>query len=108
MFLLKFYLPFSALIIIKETLSHLPSTCVAKYRLTGLDRIGSRGGAIAPIGPPITYESSLFHHDLNDSEEHSRYKAIFPSTVFSRQCREISFMSFTALNPLWDLTAKYY
>jgi len=48
--------------------------------------------------PPKTYESNLFHHDFEQfGKQHSRCKAILPSIVFSQQCREVYFISFTVV-----------
>ena len=57
-------------------------------------------GAIGAIDPPKTYESNFIHYDfVQFGKQHSRYKAILPSTVFSPQCCEVYFVFLTVVNP---------
>ena len=43
------------------------------------------GGGYWDDRPPKTYESNFIHHDFAQFEkQHSRYKAILPSTAVSR------------------------
>ena len=59
--------------------------------------------------PRKTYESNFIQHDFVLIEKLlSRYKAIFLSIVLSQQCCEVYFISLAILNPLRDLTTKYY
>jgi len=61
---------------------------------------GSRGGTIRVIAPSKIYKSDFFHHDfLQFGKQHSRYKAILPSTVLSQKCCEVYFISLTVVNP---------
>jgi len=44
--------------------------------------------------PPKTYESKYIHHDfVQFAKQHSRLKAILPSTVLSQQCCKVCFIS---------------
>ena len=56
---------------------------------------GADPGGIGAIAlPPKTYESNFIHNDfVQFRKKHSRYKAIFPSTVLSQQCCDVYFTS---------------
>ena len=72
-------------------------------------RGGSRGGRLGGSPPLKTYEINFFHHDfVQFDKQHSQYKAILPSFVWSQQCCEAYFSSLTVAKLLWDLTTKYY
>jgi len=63
----------------------------------------------ADPGVGRTYESNFFHHDFEQfGKQYSRYQDILPSIVLSQQCREVYFITFTVVNPYWDLTNKRY
>ena len=52
--------------------------------------------AIGAVAPPKTYESNFFYHDFAQfGKQHSRYKAILPSTALSQHCCEVYFISLT-------------
>ena len=65
----------------------------------GTARIGSRRG------DPKTSESNFIHHEfLQFGKQHSRYKAILPSTLLSQECCKVYFICFTVAISQWDLT----
>jgi len=58
-----------------------------------------RGGSSGAIGAK-TYESNLIHHDFVPfRKKHSRYMAIFPSTILPQRWSIGHFISLTVVNP---------
>jgi len=59
----------------QEFIAAAVTTALVILYLHASDRVGSRGGTIAP---PKTYESNFIHHNfVRFGKQHSRYKAIF-------------------------------
>jgi len=60
----------------------------------------SSGGDWGDRPPPKTYESNFIHHDfVQFGKQHSQYKAILPSIVFSQQGCEVYSTSPAVVNP---------
>jgi len=48
----------------------------------------------------LTYESNFIHHDfVQFGKQHSRYKAILPYIILSKQCCEVRFITLPVVNP---------
>ena len=82
----------------------LSSLSLLSIRVDSLVTKGRIQGAI----PEICESNFINHNFLQSGKQHSRYKAILPSTVLSLQCCEVYFTSLIVSKPLWDLTSKYY